>query len=113
MAGETMFEVLERVGARSRAREDALSRRLDDLRARSGAIKPTEYRQAPDTALPAAERALDAAESAIQRLAAVEDALPVAQADLARVSRGASGPWILLGVIVLIGVAIAIGQVIW
>lgn len=111
MPGETVFDLLERIGS-SDARELArLEARWNDLAAQQGPVAPAPFHDDPSRAEAVARDALTQADAAIREVAWAEQSLPAAEHQLAAQRRAGNGKWVLLGAVALIVLAILIGQV--
>ncbi|HMR47854.1 MAG TPA: hypothetical protein PKE40_01165 [Arachnia sp.] len=89
----------------------ALEDRYDRFVATHTAPPPTPFAGASGTELGVIAQELDRVEAAERQAAAAVAALPEVEAALAQAGKTANGKWVLLGAIVLIVLAVLIGQV--
>lgn len=111
MPGVTVFDLLERIGASDGRELSRLEARWSDLAAQCGAVAAVPFHDHPARAEATARDALDQAEAATREVAWAEQSLRVAEGELAAQRKAGSGKWVLLGALVVIVLAILIGQV--
>lgn len=106
-----IFELSQLLGAADDPqRTSPLRAELDTLAERYGRSEPSEYVGLPERARAAAEQAIASAGETERELVWAQQLLPEAESRLAQAQKSANGRWILLGALVLIALAVVIGQ---
>ena len=110
MTGSTMFQVLTALGATSDDAARVAAGSLAALSDRHGAAKPAPFDGPPAQALQAATSAIARAEGAERELVWAQQQLPAVEQRVAEQEKGARGRWVLPLVLVIIVLAIVLGQ---
>lgn len=110
MTGATVFWVLTALGATTDAGARAAANSLSALSDRHGAPSPAPIAGPPDQALPAATTAIARAEDAERELAWALQQLPAVEQRVAELEKAARGRWVLPAVLVIIVLAVIVGQ---